>query len=424
MLNIIEEELNRLGADVWAVEASGVHSAELFYIRRNLDTRRMKDTKKYLVRVYRDFEKDGKPMRGMSEVTFVPTQSREEIAEGLKGAYYAASFVENSFYPLPEKQAGGPETGGGFGGMTAEDAALAMSDALFREDHAEHAFINSAEIFAVKTDVRLITSGGTDVSYSMHEISGEFVAQCKEPEDVEIFRPFRYDTPDREELSAKVRMALRQAEDRAHAEKGLKTGVYNVILSDDCLAELMGYYTDRTSVGMVYPGYSSWKIGDEVQKQPVQGEELELTLRAQEPYSSEGIPMIDRSAVTGGRVRTLHGNARLSSYLGVEPTGEYRSVSCGNGTVPLAERKKEPCLYPVVFSDFQMDSFTGHFGGEIRLAYWFDGKTTRIVTGGSINGSIIDCSDRLLFSKERYRSLDYEGPFAVLLRGVSVAGAD
>ena len=424
MLNIIEEELKRLGADVWAVETVCVHSAELFFIRRELDTRRMKDTKKYHVRVFRDFEKDGKPMRGASEVTFVPTQSREEVAEGLKGAYYAASFVENPFYPLPEKQVGRPEADAGFGGMTAEDAALAMSGAIFREDHAEHSFINSAEIFAVKTDVRLITSGGTDVSYSTHEISGELVAQCREPEDVEIFRPFRYDTPDCEALSEKARAALRQAEDRAHAEKGLNTGVYNVILSDDCLAALMGYYTDRTSVGMVYPGYSSWKIGDEVQKQPVQGERLDLRLRAQAPYSSEGIPMIDRPAVTGGRVRTLHGNARLSSYLGAEPTGEYRSVFCGNGTVSLADMKKEPYLYPVVFSDFQMSSFTGHFGGEIRLAYCFDGKTTRIVTGGSINGSLIDCSDRLLFSKERYRSLDYEGPFAVLLRGVSYAGAD
>ena len=69
-----------------------------------------------------------------------------------------------------------------------------------------------------------------------------------------------------------------------------------------------------------------------------------------------------------------------------------------------------------------MDPMSGHFGGEIRLAYYFDGNNTKIVTGGSINGSINECDGDFLFSIERFESEFYRGPFAVLLKNVKGAG--
>ena len=74
------------------------------------------------------------------------------------------------------------------------------------------------------------------------------------------------------------------------------------------------------------------------------------------------------------------------------------------------------------FSDFQMDDFSGHFGGEIRLAFLFEGGKMRPVTGGSVNGSILESQGRMVFSRERYRNEEYEGPFAVRIEGVKVAG--
>lgn len=66
---------------------------------------------------------------------------------------------------------------------------------------------------------------------------------------------------------------------------------------------------------------------------------------------------------------------------------------------------------------------SGHFGGEIRLAYLIDGVFVQPVTGGSINGSILDAQKNLVFSTERYTSAEYDGPYAVRLPGVRVAGA-
>ena len=90
----------------------------------------------------------------------------------------------------------------------------------------------------------------------------------------------------------------------------------------------------------------------------------------------------------------------------------------------FAEMQKRPCLWAVTFSGFEMDSFSGHFGGEIRLAYLIeDGKMTP-VTGGSINGSILEAQKDLVFSTDRYAEIGYDGPYAILLKNVAVAGTD
>ena len=84
--------------------------------------------------------------------------------------------------------------------------------------------------------------------------------------------------------------------------------------------------------------------------------------------------------------------------------------------------KKKPCLWAVAFSDFQMDSFSGHFGGEIRLAYLIENGKITPVTGGSINESLIEAQQNMRFSKERFVSAHYEGPYAVEFGNISVAG--
>ncbi|MCI8645102.1 MAG: TldD/PmbA family protein, partial [Lachnospiraceae bacterium] len=92
------------------------------------------------------------------------------------------------------------------------------------------------------------------------------------------------------------------------------------------------------------------------------------------------------------------------------------------GNVSIEQMKEQPYLEVVNFSDFQMDWFTGHFGGEIRLAFLYDGKTVTPVTGGSVNGNIFEAQKSLVFSKEMQVEKDFEGPKAVAMDGVSVAG--
>ena len=428
MIERIKSALERCGISLWRINERVDETTELFFVKKQLDTRRTKDVRKYEVTVFRDVEaKDGgKPGRGFTSIPVLPSMDGQQLEEELKGAYYAAQFAANPYFDLPDPvQAPMVEEAGELAQAPLARSAGKMARALFGPDVHEDAFVNSAELFVWRVRRRILSSEGTDVSFVNSGVDGEFVVQCKEPEDVEIHNQFEYDALDEEALSAKVAEALTFVRARARAKKVLKSGKNDLILSGNAVMEVLSYYRDRSAAGMVYPKYSTWKPGDDVQEEAA-GERLALTLRAFHPYSPEGIPTgEDLPLLEDGKLLAWHGPNRLCRYLGVKPTGNYQKIACGNGTVPFEELKKGPCLWAVTFSDFQMDAMSGHFGGEIRLAYLIetDGTVTP-VTGGSVNGSILEAQKDLTFSTDRYLTAWYDGPYAVRLSGVSVAGTE
>lgn len=419
--------MSRCGVSLWRINQREEETAELFFVKKQLDTRRIKDVCKYEVTVFRDAEaKDGgRPSRGSTSVTLTASMDDERLDEALKGAYYAAQFAANPYFDLPDPvQAPMAEKTGELAQAPLAQSAGEMAQALFAPDVHQDAFVNSAEIFVVRSTCRIVSSEGTDVSYTDARVNGEFVVQCREPEDVEMHNTFEYDELNGEALSAKVAEALTFVRDRARAQKILKSGKYDLVLSGNAVAEVLSYYAYRSSAGMVYAKYSTWQQGADVQGE-TQGERLDLTLRAFHPYSPEGIPTgADLPLLEGGKLLTWHGPNRFCRYLGIKPTGDYGRLACANGTTPFEELKKGPCLWAVTFSDFQMDEMSGHFGGEIRLAYLIEADgTVTPVSGGSVNGSILEAQKDLAFSTDRYLTAQYDGPYAMRLKGVSIAGA-
>ena len=104
MKELIKEALAQVGVSLWRINRTCEESAELFFVKRRLDMRRMKQTETYSVTVFRDFEKSGQAMRGMSRVSFAPETEKEELVRSIEGAYYAASFVANPTFAMPQKQ--------------------------------------------------------------------------------------------------------------------------------------------------------------------------------------------------------------------------------------------------------------------------------------------------------------------------------
>ena len=425
MIERIKSALSRCGISLWRINQRSEETAELFFVKKELDTRRVKDVRKYEVTVFRDVEAGdgGRPGRGFTSVLLTASMDDPRLDEELKGAYYAAQFAANPYFDLPDPvRAPLAEQSGRLAQAPLAQSAGEMAKALFAPDTHQDAFVNSAEIFVVRSACRIVSSEGTDVSYTDARVEGEFVVQCREPEDVEMHNTFEYGGLDGEALSAKVAEALAFVRDRARAQKILKSGKYDLVLSGNAVAEVLSYYGDRASAGMVYANYSTWQRGEDVQGE-TRGERLNLSLAADVPYSEEGIPMEDLPLLEDGKLLAYHGPNRFCRYLGVKPTGWFDKLACANGAVPFEELKKGPCLWAVDFSDFQMDALSGHFGGEIRLAYLIgeDGSVTP-VTGGSVNGSILEAQKAFAFSKERYLTAKYDGPYAVRLDNVSVAG--
>ncbi len=425
MIERIKSALSDCGIALWRINDNTEETAELFFVKKQLDTRRTKDVRKYEVTVFRDVEKEGASLRGFTSVTLLESMSDEQLRQELKNAYYAAQFAANPTYELADPvKAPIKEKAGELCEAPLSESAGKMAKALFAADSENDAFVNSAEIFVVRSKKRILSSEGTDVSYTDAKVNGEFVVQCREPEDVEIHNIYSYDSLDTEALGKKVREALAFVRDRARAKRILKSGKYDVVLSGDKVASVLSYYTSRSAAHMIYPGYSTWKVGEAVQGEGIQGAKLDIDLCATEPYSEEGVPMEDLPLLREGTLQAIHGNNRFCRYLDIKPTGTYRKLSCANTGVTFEELKKGPCLWAVTFSDFQMDAMSGHFGGEIRLGYLIDGDSVTPVTGGSINGSLFEAQENLQFSSDRYESANYSGPYGLRINGVNAAGTD
>lgn len=423
MIEKIKAALAAENIGVWYVTETSSRSAETFFVRKNMDLKRTTSLTDYSVDVFRELERDGARLLGSSSVPVYPGESVEEIRAALRGAFYAASFAANPYFELMEgKSEPHVPSKSAFADMDVERIAKVMGDALFAPDTERDVFINSAEIFAVERSTRVLNSRGVDVSWDTREVRGELVAQCPAPRDVETYQGFSYREPDTEALSELTRQVLRRTRDRAAAVKAPRAGKYTVILTGDHVRELLGYYVSRASAGAVYQRYSDYRAGMDVQGGDTVGDRLTIELTAAEPYDREGIRLRDRALMENGVLRTVHGGVRFSRYLGIEPTGSYRAIRVPTGSTPLEELKAGPCLQPVTFSDFQMDPMSGHFAGEIRLAYLFDGRTVTPVTGGSVNGNILEAQKNMRFSRERYVSSTYDGPLAVSLPDVAVAG--
>jgi len=426
MIRQILRALERAQIAQYYIDVTETQSVESFFVRQRLDLTRAVDTTEYTVTVYRVYEKDGRALLGASDAQIYPGMEAEEMEAALRSAYHAAGFAGNPTYEL---YAGTKEeyipSASGLAKQSLEESMAQMTEALFSKDVQEDVFVNSAEIFAIRQVHHILNSRGVDVSYETYQVRGEYVIQCVTPQDVETYHSFSYREPDVEALRLDVEEALLMTRARSQAVQAPQAGTYRIILSGEQMRTLLDYYVSRSGSGMVYQQYSNYEVGMQVQGAAANkaGDSLTILLKAKDPFSSEGIPMKDRVLLENGVLRTIHGGNRFAQYLGIEPTGFYGSIQVPVGEMPLDQMKQGAYLHIVSFSDFQMDDFTGHFGGEIRLAFLSDGETVIPVTGGSVNGSILEVQDRMTFSKERYTNSRYDGPMAVVMDGVQVAGA-
>lgn len=434
----------------YSLHCTTTKSEELFFIRQECTLNRNKLTTKCEITIYHDFESNDVNYRGSSSFIADLNMDEEELGAKIMSAYRSSLYVKNSYYPLPSgnrMETENSETiqnnSGQIGSNKNSDkntfensdnddivtehklyTGNEIADFVFKNDVDTDVFINSLEIFVTENFVHIINSNGIDVGYHNIIYSGEFVVQAKTPNDVELYQDFKYSYLDDDiasSLSELVCKNLKAVKDRAIAVpiNGLPqwnaTGLSfkNVILEGNSVYELFHYYLRRTDASMVYPGYSHFKIGDSILKHTETSSTVTITLNPKVPYSPEGIKLLNLPLISDNTINYITGDARFSYYLGVPATGTYECFVMECGDTSISEIQKEPYLKIVSFSDFQMDEFTGQFGGEYRLAYYFDGKNTIPVTNGSISCNINDIIGNILFSSEKQSSYYFDGPLAI-----------
>ena len=415
--------LNECGVGEWFIRQESRTSNELFFIKKKLDMRRIKDVTDANIAVYKDEEKDGKKLKGRTDIIVSASMSDEEIKKKIEGAKYAAGFSLNKYYELPKAEKSDTVIKeSDLNGKPLSDIADAFVKAAYEEDNDKDAFINSLELFVEEIKVKMLGSNGTDVSFVKRQVKGEFVAQCKTPQDVETHRSFSYDTMALKELKKLIADTLTMTKDRATATEMPAKGDYDVLLSDMYVPDIFDLYGSRAHAAYIYPGYSNYEVGKPVQGEDVKGDLINADFLPDNPFNAEGIKMIEREFIKDGILKTLHGDQRLSYYLNIPQIGTYAKVRVKEGKVSFADMKRD-CLHVVNFSDFQVDPLDGSFKGEIRLAYKYDENGNKTcLTGGSVNGNLLKCQNDLMFSKETEKLSNYEGPLAIKFKKVSVSG--
>lgn len=416
--------LKKAGVNTYIVCKRNITGVELFFVKKNLDMRRMKEVEKVEITVYKDMESENGKTRGGSSILVNPGMTDEEILKKIESARFSVEFSQNPFYELPSKTVSDEVVSeSDLMNYEMSEIAAKFTDAFFSEDNDQKAFANSFELFVEEQKVKVITSAGTDVGYKARCVKGEFVAQCKVPIDVETYQNFEYDSLALDDFRELVKRTLKMTADRATASKMPKSGNYDVVISDKYMENMMGFFAERAHSALIFQKYSDYEIGKSVQGDDVKGDILNVKFGVKEAFDVSGVRMVEREFIKNGELKVIHGGLRFCYYLGVEQIGTYEKMILPSGSMPMDEMLSRPCLHIVNFSDFQMDALSGSFGGEIRLAYLYDGKgNVTCVTGGSINGNMFEARKDFRLSSEMQNLANYRGPRAVLCKNVPLAG--
>lgn len=400
MTDRLKRILRGIGITDYLIREKNTQRAELYYVRRTLDTKRSVSLRDITVCVYRGFSVDGENYLGCCEVIVYPSMTDGEIEKRLLSGYETAAHVKVREYPFAcavrdVREDSVPDI---------DRIADCCADAVYRADTDTDAYVNSTEIFVSYTYTRLCSSRGVDVGYPSLETSGEIVVGCKGKEDAELYDGFRYEGECFEALFERTRRKLAEARDRASAERSVDVEGLDLVLEGECVRSLIGYAAFLAGAKNIHTGYSSAKAGEKLT-----GIYPDLTAVPSAPYSREGIAMKERALVRDGILVSPIGDMRFSSYIGAEPTGEYSRIYAESGSTPVRELLSSPCLHVVAFSDFQFDELDGYFGGEVRLGYLYDGERVRAVTGVSVCGNF-RTAQHVEYSSERCSDYTYDGP--------------
>ncbi len=346
--------------------------------------------------------------------------------------------------------------------------------------------INSLELFISKEQRRLLNSQGIDYSRTIWRGYSEFVVEADSPADiasnspadssadspsnnpadspsnslsknladgsagssadnpystVELFDDIEFSEPDPARLAQSIGNRLIQVSDRALAKPMPKLSGIALILRGKEAEEIFSWFFENSRTEAIYSKASPFGPGVNVQggNENIEAEHkgdgaiiepLDLWaepvisgLPASAAFDSDGFPLERTLVIENGILKTLIGSVRHADWLGVPRKGAFSLFSVPGGSMSLEEMHAKPYLEPVMFSDFRLDSMTGDFGAEVRLAYYFDGKNVTPVTRGSMSGSMSTMRTTMRRSKETATMSRSVCPIAVMLQGAIIAGA-
>lgn len=408
----------------YIVEEVNAYNTEMFVIAGKVDMTRVKTKTSYSVTLFVDSCEGERKFRGSASTNIPVTASEEEVKKYVTDCCLAASYIKDPYYGMPEKLV---SVNNAESNDDHEARLKPIADALLHIACKENEGINSFEVFVKDVDVHMVTSSGSDIRYQNKENQIEVIVNVRdESHEIEIYYDDTFTLKSTEELTKDIEIQLQRGQDRMKAVPNTVV-CDNLIFSDKNVEGFGDYYLFKTNVQALYMGAVNTKIGESVYKSDVIGDKV--TIKAYRnldgasnnaPCDGSGLASKDAVIIEDGVCRSYVGSYRFGYYLNQSCIPTVHTEFCG-GQYTEAELKKEPYLECVEFSDFQVDSFTGNFAGELRLGYYFDGTKITPVSGGSISGQLPKLEKEMYFSKETVRHNNHISPKCLLIKHASIA---
>ena len=395
------------------------NSRELFYVLDHLEINRAVKTSTVKIEVYVSDRKT----TGSSTVTVTAADDAGSLASKLNKAVVKAKEAKNAYYPLPEKTENIRDKKSVKRDLN--DIAGKVAKAVFKADVYRNGWINSTEIFVSEFVNEFISSRGISHRSESFKIEIECIPTwSNKKEEFELYKFYESSRPDYRQISEEIDDILKLAKDRSNAltlkdvelPKDLK-----VLVKNDMLQVIAGTLSSDLSYRNVFMHQNHYSKKDEVSGNP-----FDLTMKPVVPgctgsrkYDSNGIVLKSRKIVSKGKAAAYFGSQRFGSYLKEEKI---------SGQLPVCELKAEGVNYRKdkhliieTFSSPQMEEDSGYWGGEVRLARYFDGKKYIPLTGFSIAGNIYEDIKDVEFSRETAVLRNYKGPKYFIFRNIKIS---
>ena len=413
------------GVDDYKLIEKTIESCELFYVKKQLQTNRASKVIEYEATVY--YDSHGK--RGLSKFMIDPCMTKDEIEKRISIAVEQATLALNDYYRLPRnKDIKLEENTSNLKGKDLNEVMLDIVPAIFRADCYQNGQINATEIFLYKTTTRIVNSRKVDVTYESYKGNIEIIPSFDiNNESFEVYKMISFSSLDTKDITKQVNDSMCQGIDRSNAVKYEGNKNINVLLHGEHIERLMRYFIYDLSYAQKYYGTNKFNVNDNISVDCL-GDKISLTLLPVLSSSSDsnqvdndGIILKETKLIENNIVLRNHGDFRFGYYLKEQDvTGKISNIKLEKGSYNIDELRKDSYIECVQFSDIQMDPYTGFFGGEVRLGYYYDGNKKVPVTGFSITGNIHDIVSDLKLSNDEIKTGHYYGPSLLLTKQFKV----
>ena len=421
MINI-EKLLLESSVGEWKINSTKTESYELFFVHSKLETVRATDTEATTVTVYVDH--DGK--KGQASFKLYASTTDSEAKAKIESAKAKAAMISNEYYSLPEGEKFDGAIASNFADFEPKAVAAQIADAVFSSDMLGEGSVNALEIFINKYTVTVKNSRGMDKREVKYSTMIEAIPTWNEGESVELYEAIRTSEFDYGKIKTEIEAKMREVRDRGYAKAPETKLSCPVVLPAEELSQLFGELAHTLNYAAVYTRQNPFSEGDSVQKAPV-GDKITVTMKGQlrgstasALFDGDGTTLTDTKVIDNGIVCSYFGGDRFAQYLDKKATGELSCYAVECGTLTDEALNEKPYFECVSMSGLQLDIYNDYIGGEVRLAYYFDGEKKIPVTGISISGKLSDALNSIQLSNEATVAGRYSGPKLARFEGIEI----